>query len=66
MRRLLIDRNALSQCDTEIRRAQMYIDYFTEEVRRLQNRSNQEESQNHNNHQENRKKYSTLGKKKIN
>ncbi|CAO3629359.1 unnamed protein product [Cunninghamella blakesleeana] len=60
MRRLLIDRNALSQCDTEIRRAQMYIDYFTEEVRRLQNRSNQEESQNNNNHPENRKKYSTL------
>ncbi|CAO3647232.1 unnamed protein product [Cunninghamella echinulata] len=60
MRRLLIDRNALSQCDTEIRRAQMYIDYFTEEVQRLQNRTNDQEPQNRTNPPENRKKYSTL------
>ncbi|KAI8330627.1 kinase-like domain-containing protein [Chlamydoabsidia padenii] len=39
MRRLLTDRNALSQCDTEIKKAQMYIDYFTDEVHKLMNRS---------------------------
>ncbi|ORZ06077.1 kinase-like domain-containing protein [Absidia repens] len=39
MRRLLTDRNALSQCDTEIKKAQMYIDYFTDEVHKLKNRS---------------------------
>lgn len=39
MRPLLTDRNALSQCDTEIKKAQMYIDYFTDEVHKLMNRS---------------------------
>ncbi|KAI8098918.1 kinase-like domain-containing protein [Halteromyces radiatus] len=39
MRPLLTDRNALSQCDTEIKKAQMYIDYFTEELHKLQHRS---------------------------
>ncbi|KAI8888884.1 kinase-like protein [Backusella circina FSU 941] len=32
---LLTDRNALSQCQTEIRECQKYIDYFTEELFRL-------------------------------
>ncbi|CAO3617229.1 unnamed protein product [Mucor fragilis] len=32
---LLTDRNALSQCDTEIRECQKYIDYFTEELAKM-------------------------------
>jgi hypothetical protein len=33
---LLTDRNALSQCDTEIRECQKYIDYFNEELSRME------------------------------
>ncbi|KAI8364758.1 uncharacterized protein BYT42DRAFT_590338 [Radiomyces spectabilis] len=39
MRSLLKDRNAISQCETEIRESQRYIDYFTEELNKLQARS---------------------------
>lgn len=35
---LLTDRNALSQCDTEIRECQKYIEYFTEELAKIENR----------------------------
>lgn len=35
---LLTDRNAISQCDTEIRECQKYIDYFTEELAKLESR----------------------------
>lgn len=35
MRKVLKDRNAQLQCDTQIRESQRYIDYFTEELRRL-------------------------------
>ncbi|KAI8644424.1 kinase-like domain-containing protein [Parasitella parasitica] len=33
---LLTDRNALSQCETEIRECQKYIDYFTEELAKIE------------------------------
>ncbi|OBZ84141.1 Protein kinase C-like 1 [Choanephora cucurbitarum] len=36
LRQILKDRNAQMQCDTQIRESQRYIDYFTEELRRLQ------------------------------
>jgi hypothetical protein len=36
LRQILRDRNAQLQCDTQIRESQRYIDYFTEELRRLQ------------------------------
>ncbi|KAI8095061.1 kinase-like domain-containing protein [Gilbertella persicaria] len=36
LRQILKDRNAQLQCDTQIRESQRYIDYFTEELRRLQ------------------------------
>ncbi|CAO3672534.1 unnamed protein product [Rhizopus stolonifer] len=35
---LLIDRNALSQCETEIKECQKYIDYFTEELIKIESR----------------------------
>lgn len=35
---LLTDRNALSQCDTEIRECQKYIDYFHDELAKLESR----------------------------
>jgi hypothetical protein len=35
---LLTDRNAISQCDTEIRECQKYIDYFTEELAKVESR----------------------------
>jgi hypothetical protein len=35
---LLTDRNALSQCDTEIRECQKYIEYFTEELAKMENK----------------------------
>ncbi|KAG2197994.1 hypothetical protein INT47_004961, partial [Mucor saturninus] len=38
LRQILKDRNAQLQCDTQIRESQRYIDYFTEELRRLQTR----------------------------
>lgn len=40
LRQILKDRNAQLQCDTQIRESQRYIDYFTEELRRLQTRGN--------------------------
>jgi hypothetical protein len=33
---LLTDRNALSQCDTEIRECQKYIDYFHDELAKIE------------------------------
>ncbi|ORX56754.1 hypothetical protein DM01DRAFT_1334317 [Hesseltinella vesiculosa] len=39
IRPLLTDRNAISQCETEIRECQKYIDYFTEELHRLETRA---------------------------
>lgn len=36
LRQILKDRNAQLQCDTQIRESQRYIDYFSEELRRLQ------------------------------
>lgn len=35
---LLTDRNAISQCETEIRECQKYIDYFTEELAKVESR----------------------------
>jgi hypothetical protein len=35
---LLTDRNAISQCDTEIRECQKYIDYFTDELAKVESR----------------------------
>lgn len=40
LRKVLKDRNAQLQCDTQIRESQRYIDYFSEELRRLQTRGN--------------------------
>ncbi|KAI7864786.1 kinase-like domain-containing protein [Spinellus fusiger] len=39
MRSLLLDRNVISQCETEISQCQKFIDYFTEELHRLETRS---------------------------
>lgn len=36
LRKILLDRNAQLHCDTHIKDCQRYIDYFTEELRRLQ------------------------------
>ncbi|KAI9309622.1 hypothetical protein BJ944DRAFT_280544, partial [Cunninghamella echinulata] len=36
---LLKDKNAISQCETEIKEYQKYIDYFSEEIHKLQQRS---------------------------
>jgi classical protein kinase C len=36
LRQILKDRNAQLQCDTQIRESQRYIDYFTEELKKLQ------------------------------
>lgn len=36
MREILRDRNAQLQCETQIKESQRYIDYFGEELRRLQ------------------------------
>ena len=38
LRQILKDRNAQLQCETQIKESQRYIDYFTEELRRLQTR----------------------------
>jgi hypothetical protein len=35
---LLTDRNALSQCDTEIKECQKYIDYFHDELAKIESR----------------------------
>ncbi|KAL0090479.1 hypothetical protein J3Q64DRAFT_1696847 [Phycomyces blakesleeanus] len=48
MRPLLRDRNAISQCETEIKEYQKYIDYFSEELQRLQARTSQSFSQRSN------------------
>ncbi|KAI7899788.1 kinase-like domain-containing protein [Cokeromyces recurvatus] len=40
LRKFLQDRNAQRQCDTQIRESQRYIDYFTEELKRLKIKSN--------------------------
>lgn len=39
LRGLLNDRNAISQCETEIKEYQKSIDYFTEELHKLQAKS---------------------------
>ncbi|KAG2203913.1 hypothetical protein INT47_007496 [Mucor saturninus] len=41
---LLTDRNALSQCDTEIRECQKYIDYFHDELVKLESRKDADTS----------------------
>ena len=41
---LLTDRNALSQCETEIRECQKYIDYFTEELAKITSRGDVEDT----------------------
>ncbi|KAI9476389.1 MAG: kinase-like domain-containing protein [Benjaminiella poitrasii] len=38
LRPLLTDRNAISQCDNEIRECQKYIDYFTDELLKIESR----------------------------
>ncbi|KAI8370731.1 kinase-like domain-containing protein [Radiomyces spectabilis] len=38
LRRILEDRNAQQQCDTQIRESQRYIDYFSEELQRLKSK----------------------------
>lgn len=73
---LLTDRNALSQCDTEIKECQKYIDYFNDELAKMESRKDSDSSlhdtaykaDHHNTphevgHNEGRdiKKYSTLG-----
>ncbi|KAI8877348.1 kinase-like protein [Backusella circina FSU 941] len=40
LRQILKDRNAQLQCDTQIRESQRYIDYFSEELKRLQTKGN--------------------------
>ncbi|KAI8087822.1 kinase-like domain-containing protein [Gilbertella persicaria] len=40
---LLTDRNALSQCETEIKECQKYIDYFTEELAKIESRNDTED-----------------------
>jgi hypothetical protein len=44
LRKMLQDRNAQLQCDTQIKESQKYIDYFSEEMTKLQNRSDVERS----------------------
>lgn len=44
LRQMLKDRNAQLQCDTQIKESQKYIDYFSEEMIKLQNRSDFEKS----------------------
>ncbi|GAB5590900.1 Serine/threonine kinase [Umbelopsis nana] len=44
LRQMLKDRNAQLQCDTQIKESQKYIDYFSEEMMKLQNRSDFEKS----------------------
>ncbi|KAG0175116.1 Serine/threonine kinase [Apophysomyces sp. BC1015] len=39
IRKLSKDRNVVSQCDTQIKEAQKYIDYFAEELHKVQTRS---------------------------
>ncbi|KAG0767672.1 hypothetical protein G6F57_008129 [Rhizopus arrhizus] len=66
---LLTDKNALSQCETEIKECQKYIDYFTEELIKIESRKDSDipdtELSSHSTHTpvaESRdiKKYSTL------
>ncbi|CDH52710.1 agc pkc protein kinase [Lichtheimia corymbifera JMRC:FSU:9682] len=39
LRSLLTDANTISQCETQIKESQKYIDYFSEELHKLQTRS---------------------------
>ncbi|GAA5799034.1 hypothetical protein HPULCUR_004443 [Helicostylum pulchrum] len=41
---LLTDRNALSQCDTEIKECQKYIDYFNDELTKMESRKDSDSS----------------------
>lgn len=41
---LLTDRNALSQCDTEIKECQKYIDYFHDELAKIESRKDSDSS----------------------
>jgi hypothetical protein len=43
---LLTDRNALSQCDTEIRECQKYIEYFNDELAKMESRKESDPSTN--------------------
>lgn len=45
MRRIIQDRNAQLQCDTEIKEYQKYIDYFTEEIRKLRQKPSRSSTQ---------------------
>ena len=40
MRKLLLDSNVQAQCDTQIKEHQKYVDYFSEELVKLQTRTN--------------------------
>jgi len=44
LRKMLKDRNAQLQCDTQIKESQKYIDYFSEEMTKLQSRSDFEKA----------------------
>ncbi|KAI8581145.1 hypothetical protein K450DRAFT_233306 [Umbelopsis ramanniana AG] len=44
LRKMLQDRNAQLQCDTQIKESQKYIDYFSEEMTKLQSRSDFEKN----------------------
>jgi adenylosuccinate synthase len=45
MRRIIQDRNAQMQCDTEIKEYQKYIDYFSEEIRKLRQKPSRSSTQ---------------------
>jgi hypothetical protein len=45
IRRIIQDRNAQMQCDTEIKEYQKYIDYFSEEIRKLRQKPSRSSTQ---------------------
>ncbi|KAI8350326.1 hypothetical protein EDC96DRAFT_577796 [Choanephora cucurbitarum] len=51
MRPLLKDRNVISDCETQIKEYQKYIDYFTEELQRLRTKGNDSETSPNQQHQ---------------
>lgn len=77
LRPLLTDKNALSQCENEIKECQKSIDYFTEELLKIESRKDSDttetDASSHTTHHTSTsnpsvehptvKKYSTLGKK---
>ncbi|KAI9474879.1 hypothetical protein BDB00DRAFT_943563 [Zychaea mexicana] len=44
MRELLVDRNGRAQCETQIKEHQKYVDYFSEELHKLQTRTHRTSS----------------------